>query len=264
MIFFDETKPNKYNYLKKHLVPHKFDLKKRKYGNGDGGYVLAEDLIELDSNYILSYGVGDDPKGVSFETTMSRDGDRIHCYDGSIEKFPVKNVGDISFFKENLTSKNFQKHINRLGGSLPDIRLIDHSVLKMDIEGHEYEWLTGKNLKLLSENFSQFTVEVHSLIEEVPEGWVLETQLAEAKKDKKTKEDFFKNLNKHFYLYHIHANNHSPRCVDFPDCLELTYINKNAGYDPVGIDDTRFPIEGLDEANFKGVPDYVLDWWIFD
>lgn len=75
MIFFDTKNPNKYEKLKRKIIPYNLNsscgknLIKKKFGNGDGGYVLAyhEDYFNDQSFSFLSYGVGSDPLGVSFE-----------------------------------------------------------------------------------------------------------------------------------------------------------------------------------------------------
>lgn len=256
MIFFDEKNPNKYRELKKLLVPKKFKVKKTKVGKGDGGYVIHKKAVDT----VLSYGIGDDPTGVSFETEMLDNGCKVHMYDGSIKEFPLnlKNCGgEPSFFSEYLTRDNFKKHVENLNPCCPET-----SVLKMDIEGCEYDWLTKENLDILSRNFGQLTIEVHSLIQETPEGWVLEPQLKEAKDKPQKVLKFFERLSWEFELWHIHANNHSPRYVDFPDSLELTFLNSNIYHDNDGIDYSDYPVDGLDEPNYNGREDYVLDWWL--
>ena len=131
----------------------------------------------------------------------------------------------------------------------------------MDIEGCEYDLLTKDNLEILFNTFDQFSLEVHGLIEEVPDGWVIEPKIKDAKDNLQKKIDFFQNLNEHFYLFHIHGNNHSPRFVDFPDCLELTYVNKKVAK-KLEINNKPCPDKDVDEANFEGREDYVLDWWV--
>lgn len=257
MIYFDSSKPNKYRDLKKLLIPHKLEsLTWERFGERDGSYVLAKELSHFEGNRVLSYGVGDDPAGVSFETRLSDEGDYVHAYDGSIDEFPKQIQGNIKFFKEFATAENFKDHIDLL---LQEGDGHSQNILKMDIEGNEYDWLTEENLNLLSNNFNQFVIEVHSLIEEVPEGWVVEPQMIEAKNNPKKVKKFFEDLNKHFYLFHLHGNNHSPRYVDFPDSLELTYINKKAARS-FGYNLVSFPIVGLDKPNYNEREDYVLDW----
>lgn len=258
MIFFDESKPNKYAALKKLLVPKKLlhtnpkshyeRLKYHRYGENDGSYVLPE--IWYDFN-VLSYGIGNDPEGVSFETSISDRCKTLHMYDGSIMMPPIEIDGE--FFSFNVDAQNFKSHVDKATYDKSARR----NILKMDIEGHEYSVLSN-NLKTLLK-FDALCIEFHSLIEEIPSGWELEPQLREAKK--LDKRDLFTELNKEFYLWHIHGNNHGPRYVDFPDSIEVTYINKHAALNS-GPVDFSFPIE-CDTANYKGVKDYVLDWWIW-
>lgn len=268
MIFFDEQNPNKYSKLKDLFVPHivspkGWNWKGRKQdelyefmrcGTGDGSYIMPRQMVDNADLKILSYGIGDDPEGVSFEQSLDKF--PIVMYDGSIDEVPAK-VKKGKFYKEFLCADNFHSHLkeNGFGGGT------NFNVLKMDIEGHEYEWLTDDNMDLLFSYFTVVCIEVHSLIEEVPEGWTLEPQLKQAKGDLAGKLRFFHDMNQNFWLWHMHANNHAPRYVDFPDSLELTYINKKWGRSQ-GIRCEKFPIDGLDEPNFDGRNDYVLDWWL--
>lgn len=267
MIFFDNKNPNKYEKLKRELIPYNLNsscgknLIKKKFGNGDGGYVLAYhgDYFNDQSFSFLSYGVGCDPLGISFEQSLTNLAIKdlaIHMYDGSIEALPTE-IDNSSFFKEYLTQNNFKEHVEKLIAESKSEKFI----LKMDIEGCEYDWLTKDNLEILFNTFDQFSLEVHGLIEEVPDGWVIEPEIQDAKDNLQKKIDFFQNLNEHFYLFHIHGNNHSPRFVDFPDCLELTYVNKKVAK-KLEINNKPCPDKDVDEANFEGREDYVLDWWV--
>lgn len=262
MIFFDETNPNKYSKLKKALVP--FDLydeeascffQKKRFGSGDGGYVLAshEFYFKDKSISVLSYGVGNDPKGLGFECEFSKLGANLHLYDGSVESIPV-DIPNAKFWSENLCESNFKRHIK-------NFKKGDINILKMDIEGCEYGWSKEENIELSFDVFDQIAIEVHGMIEESPEGWKYNEETIEAKKHLNLKLDFLKRLNDRFYLFHIHGNNHSPRYVDFPDSLELTYVNKKKA-DRYGINKTRCPDKNVDEPNFDGRPDYILDFWI--
>lgn len=261
MIFFDETNPNKYAKLKKALVPYDlydeesaFFFKKKRFGSGDGGYVLAWSESYKDKSIsLLSYGIGGDPEGVGFEHEFSKLGAKLNLYDGAIEVCPIF-IENAIFRQENLTKWNFKDHVAKLPKS-------EINILKLDIEGSEYQWLTKENLELCFETFDQIVIEVHGLIEEVPDGWVIEPAIQEAKNHLFMKEEFFRKLNDRFYLFHIHGNNHAPRFVDFPDSLELTYVNKKRA-DQYGICKTWCPDKNVDEPNYKERPDFVLNFWI--
>lgn len=269
MTFFDPENPNKYSALKKLIVPFYLlnrgrdkSFSRERIGKKDGSYVLANHIgyFTGKSVSLLSYGIGNDPLGVSFEEEFSKldcAEVNIEMFDGSIDE-PPANIPFSNFHKENLTAENFKDHIELIKSHNSDI-----NILKMDIEGHEYDFLTKENMKLVYEYFDQFTIEVHSLIEEIPEGWSLEPQLEKfkQKESEEKKRTFFKLLNDSFNLFHIHANNHAPKYVDFPDSLELTYLSNKISYS-FGVSNQRFPIEGLDEPNYDGRPDYRLDYWI--
>jgi len=259
MIYFDSLNPNKYAQLKKLLSPCEGRtnngqiLTKKRYGKGDGSYVLCPELILSDSA-VLSYGIGEDKEGTTFERELAPN-HPVFCYDPNPKSLEALWGVSCSFDTEALTKDNFKYHCAGL-----DENGRNH-ILKMDVEGCEYDWLTDENMDLLIRCFGQFTIEVHGLIEEVPEGWVIEPAVMDAKKKLNKKVDFFAKLNKYFNLFHIHANNHAPRYVDFPDSLELTYLNKFCVH-YMKPDLTRYPKEGLDEPNFGGREEYLLDWWI--
>jgi hypothetical protein len=176
-------------------------------------------------------------------------------YDGSIDQPPLKIEPTSKFFKEFLTSDNFKYHCDSFSSEEKK-----KNILKIDVEGCEYDWLTEDNLEIISKKFGQVILEVHSLIEEIPEGWVLEPEMIEAKKDRDKVERFFHLMNSKFHLFHLHGNNHAPSYVDFPDSMELTYVNKDCSTFSE-VDYSEFPIEGLDEPNYDSKPDYVLNWW---
>ena len=252
MIFFDENNPNKYRELKKLLVPKDCNLEFKRFGSKDGSYVLPANIQNAN---ILSYGIGSDPNGVSFEKSLDKDCNILHMYDGSIDSPPIKFDHGV-FYKEYLTESNFKDHINKFTDTFSG-----PSILKMDIEGNEYDWLTKKNEELLYYNFDIFAVELHSLIQEIPDGWVLEPQLLDTKQNPNKPLSFLKRLNEHFFPWHIHGNNHSPRYVDFPDSLEVTFLNRAIYGKNLKKRKEKFPLD-IDEPNFDGRPDYVLDWWL--
>lgn len=264
MIYFDQKKPNKYNALKRYLTPIPLASNEsfKRYGNKDGSYVLL-DHIHPDS-FVLSYGVGNDPDGVSFENTMAELGHEVICYDGSIDKYPTNKHENITFHKEHLTNNNLISHF-----SDPLIFKKHHGILKMDIEGFEYSWLEniGRTEKEYLFNFFDFIcIELHGLIEEVPDGWKIEPEIMRAKQSMDLKVKSLKKLeDMHFCPIHLHANNHGPRHADFPDSLEVTYMNiRDREFTDLikDINSLTFPIDGLDEPNYNGRPDYVLDWWV--
>lgn len=255
----DEDRPNKYLRLKNLLIPYSIEanlvgrqekLSKKKYGSGDGGYVLSPELTDLCSD-CLSYGIGNE---LSFDIAIANLGTRVFMFDGSVDLEPTPK--GTYFYKKNLNERNFANHVRHLRISHPL-----SNILKLDIEGCEYNWFSERNAKIAADNFGQIAIEVHGLIKEVPQGWVIEDAIMEAKQSMEKKCSFFERLNKYFVLFHIHGNNHSPRNFDLPDSLELTYVNRKI-VEKTFLEKDIYPIKGLDEPNFKGRPDYILDWWV--
>ena len=251
--FLDQGNPNKYSYLKKLIFPYKTGYTKKRYGrNGDGGYILLKELF-YKSKFVYSYGINDSPEHVSFDLQCSQEGKYIHMYDGSIEELPLKNPR-FHFKKEFLSEGVLKKHIQENGHeSEYDM------VLKMDIDGSEYD-VINSDIGLISNHFNQVTIEVHNLIEEYPMMWELTESSYSRKFDKEMKRVFFENLGLHYNIVHIHGNNHGARHVDLPDSLEISFLRKD--YPISGIDNQRYPIEGLDFPNYNFAKDYVLDWWV--
>lgn len=250
MIFYNFNNINKYNSLKKRIKPRQSYPLKR-FGQGDGSYVLEDKDWKNKNIRVLSYGVG---SSIPFEENIANNYDSIiHCYDESID-YDSKH-DNIIFKKEHLKDfGQFQKHFELIGGQDADI-----NILKMDIEGCEWTFFDNADIKYFSNRFDYICIELHGLIEECPDGWVIEEQTQNAKNDMQLKLRVLDKLNILFDIIHIHGNNHSPRYFDMPDSLEITYKYRISFED---INNMAFPIDGLDEANFKEREDYTLDWWV--
>jgi len=250
-LIMDTQNMNKYNFLKKLIIPQSLgSLQKKRYGGDeDGSYVFVKELLES-SEYIYSYGIGSD---VSFDTHCADMGKQLYMYDASINKLPSFHK-NFNFKKEFLLSGLIRDHV-RENGHLEENQM----VLKMDIEGHEYD-VINNDIDFIQNHFNQISMEIHYLIEEIPQGWEVDDLCKKIKPDKNIKSEFFKNLTKYYNIIHIHGNNHSFRFLDFPDSLEITFLRKD--YPTVGLHETCFPIDGLDFPNYDQIEDYKLDWWI--
>ena len=121
-------------------------------------------------------------------------------------------------------------------------------LLKVDVEGCEYEWLENTNIEELASITTGMVLEVHDL------------QYGD------TRERFIKcieELNKYFYICHLHGNNCARTFryegdIQFPDVLELTLISKEI-VNQVVISTETFPTH-LDSPNNKYLPDINLDF----
>jgi len=185
LLYYNKNINESYNNLNNlhNLTVYNSPFKKIRLGKeNDGGYLIA-DIPDIKYDLLLSGGVNDDS---SFEEMFLDKYKNIECYafDGTIIKSPSthpkfnfikKNIGP----NENATTTNLHEFLN----SYKNI------FLKMDIEGHEIEWLESVSEKQLN-NISQIAIEFHNPYS--------------------SKEDnIFNKLNKTHYLIHAHGNNNS-------------------------------------------------------
>jgi hypothetical protein len=253
MIYFNSLEPNKYNFLKKEIVPYKTPYTKRRYGGKhDGSYIFLEELVNS-AKFVYSYGINSGMDAIKFDLEMAENGKIVFMYDASIEA-PSYIHKNFRFSKEFVDKNNLHKHIEN-NNHLNETSMI----LKMDIDGNEYE-LFNNNIELISKHFNQISLELHSLIEEFPPEWTVDDLNLSLMKNKDIKKLFFNNVKKYYNIVHIHSNNHSPRYVDFPGSLEILFLRKD--YEVEKIDNKRYPIKDLDYPNYLGREDYVLDWWV--
>ena len=228
------------------LTPWDVDVAKVRVGaRRDGGYVLAD---RLDAGQpVLSFGVGHD---VSFDLAMAERGHRVHLFDHTVAGPPAAHPGFV-FVREGIagTSRPEQAlfslgdHLARqgLGG--------DGMILKMDVEGAEWESIWGAPPEVLG-CFHQIVVEVHAL-KAIGDG-AFRRALA----------GVLEKLNASFTLFHVHANNYGDVAMvgGFPvvDILELSYVRTDLVERRAS--STLYPTE-LDRANRPGEPDIAL--WFF-
>lgn len=236
---------------------------KIRLGNqSDGGYVIPEVFL-YESAAIFGYGVGTD---IGFELDYTaRTNKPSFLFDNTCNppQIPEKYKELMKYKKENLShEKNndcdtFFSHLEQSGINKPVI-------LKMDIEGFEFDFFKNIDIKLLSEKVIGIIVEFHPL------------------NDTAKLEDFFriiKELNNYFYVNHVHGNNYAGALTyteygqDFivPHVIELTLVNKiilsnlniNGKYD-VSIDTDDYPNPNLDrKGNRWDKPEHDLNFLKF-
>jgi hypothetical protein len=242
--------------IKKLLTPYEFLNLKRYGGNYDGGYILSEELLH-NSNIIYSYGVGPDESWITFDREMVNMNKNVYLYDKLKNDFWDKNHPLFNFNREYVNSKNiyshilYNQHIN-----------YTNMILKMDIEGNEFETLLNCDEKIFY-HFNQLAIEVHDVVNSHTEPQFL-IHADNADKRWMNKINLFNKLNKFYYLVHIHGNNNSSSIREgLPDVLELLYIRKDK-LDNAKIKQTTCPIFGLDYPNNPSASDIRLDWWLYD
>jgi hypothetical protein len=249
-----------------------FKVAKERVGrNWDGGYVLESNSL-AQVEVVYSYGVGWE---LSFEKALyERTHKTIRLFDptlfdmGNIPiqskrglywlgryfakvvyfksillSLPLRGYG-LRFYNEGIAkSKNgkynsFTNHLAEFGDEGKKV------LLKMDIEGGEYEMFEDEKFQKSLNNVVQIAMELHDL----------ETELPRVEK-------MVKRLADRFSVVHFHANNYGylfeARGKKVPSVIELTFLNN--AYLPQRIVDTaKLPVPGLDYPNNMALPDMEL------
>lgn len=194
------------------------DIKLKLVGNGDdGSYVFP---ILNGSKLFISGGIGND---LEFEKYFEKENTNSYfiLIDGTIKNLPTSIINS-NFIKKNISdneSKN-NKNIN-LNELFREINFLkyDYNILKLDIEGDEYNVLFNLDENYL-EKFHVLVIEFHDLINK----FLNYKELVEA------------GINKiitHMNPIYISVNNYGKfnriNHFFYPDTLELTFINKKLG-----------------------------------
>lgn len=180
-------------------------------GNADGGYVMLDDLGEIDA--CLSFGIG---QNISWEQGMlKKNTGKIYCYDPMIESLPV-NDRRLLFFKQGISGCDSSSGIYKTMKTIINETGIhsDNLILKMDVEGAEWEFIQSTDSKIFS-LFKQMTFELHDLT------------------DMSRKEEILECLSKlretHIPVW-VHGNNAGAAEISgnyvVPEMLEITYARK--------------------------------------
>ena len=171
--------------------------------SGDGGYVMGDTFAAC--TLALSYGVGDN---CHWDTELMWQAPNcvLHQYDHTVREPPAR-AARLIFHCEPGTPLSCQEHMLQL---LPGQKV---PILKMDIEGAEWNILDVLDLNLLTQ-FDQIILEVHTV---GSDPWLHARVL--------------RKLAQHFWLVHAHGNNWGEavllhHCI-IPSVLELSYVNKH-------------------------------------
>lgn len=201
-----------FNNIFKFLTPYKINnLSEIRLGRlNDGGYFVPQEML----NSIFrcyNYGVADD---ISFEQELVKINPRaiVRSYDHTVE-YPEK-INDNIFFKKEGISAYKTEQLNSLYNHLAENNDLNKNILlKMDIEGAEWEILDKINPAIFSQ-IPVMVVEFH---------WFKNTELA------MYYENILNKISKYFTPFYVHGNNCSNLLKVnnklFPDVIEATYIN---------------------------------------
>ena len=206
----------------------------------DGGYVLIDDLSR--SDIVLSVGVGHD---VSFDVAISELVRKVILIDGSLDRLP-DHVPNSIFFSKYLSTQLGDDLV-----TLENLLAIENGqdfILKMDIEGAEWDILLDASLETLRE-FRQIIIEFHNMTSfENPHFVNIRKRVLE-------------KLNTTHSPINIHANNFSQYCIlggiPMPDTLEVSWVRKGS-YQLINGSTSELSL--LNFPNRTDKPEY-LTWW---
>ena len=226
-----------------HPVKTKYPLI-RVGGQGDGGYLLPDDL----SGISVCFSPGVDVTA-SFEKDLVCRGILSHLADASVDG-PPENFRMLSFEKKFLSGFNDDDHMTLefwVRSKAPSNWWNGDLILQMDIEGSEYQTILATPIDILR-RFRIIAMEIHNA-----ECWFNNPIAWECVNT------FFAKLLDDFLVVHNHPNNNCPFIeVDgilIPMTFELTLLRKDRAA-PEGYC-TQFP-HPLDQPNVMNKDDRPL------
>jgi hypothetical protein len=208
--------PNKiYDYLSKIKLSDFSNKRPIRIGSyNDGGYLLLDHLLEK-TDVLYSYGIADN---TTFETEFCY---RYQCsarlYDHTINRLPYC-LPTFKFHKEGIGASKTHELNTLMSHIQQNNDTNKNMVLKMDVEGAEYEALLATPNHVLQQ-FSQIAIELHGI------------DNIESEQEYQLRCNFFDKMNKIFFLYHAHYNNYDHTIVKYgyniPQTIEVTFVNRN-------------------------------------
>lgn len=177
--------------------------------DNDGGYILIDDFKAC-NGIAYSLGIADD---ISFDEDIAKRGYDVFMYDCSIQFLPESDPR-FHFFNYKIGNGKDAKSLHAILAENNHLDA-DNMLLKMDIEGFEYELIYNTPAEDLNK-FSQIVIEFHDITQY--------TNLLVL--------PVLKKLNALFQPVHIHGQDVSPivKIGDnkiLPYYIEVTYLNKS-------------------------------------
>jgi hypothetical protein len=214
IILGDEFREPLADLLRRMAPQRVVDVAKRRIGSRhDGGYVMLDDFASITGAF--SFGVS---SNVKWDVALASKGVPVWQYDYTVDRPPVSHP-KFEFHKVRIGHEEEDTTPTRSLSRLIDERPGGDLILKMDIEGSEWEVLAGIDPDRLKV-FRQILLEVHWLQKIADRSW--HEQAARA----------LDHLNRHHTVYHVHGNNFPPMLhsgdIAIPSCLELSYARTKA------------------------------------
>ena len=239
---------NKIQDIINYFIPKRLEnINLQRIGDeNDGGYLVPNILNDI--KYCFSAGVGHTNQ---FETELNELNIESFLADFSVDE-SVRDLRKFNFIKKYISSFDSEKTKNINLWIKENIKFEDlnKTILKLDVEGSEYEILSAINENILKD-LKILIVEFHGL---------------EMIGDENTNliiNSLKKKLLNYFYVIHIHPNNcceiHNVSKFQIPSVLEVTYLNKKNMI--VDNKNCKIPNE-LDKMNVIKKKDITLpDYW---
>jgi hypothetical protein len=207
----------------------------------DGGYVMLDDFEDVRA--ALSFGIDGE---CSWDIDIAAHGIDVYQFDHTVDGPPTANHR-FRFFKKRIAATASGLAEN-LGSALAKVPPSDtnRAILKIDIEGSEWEVLDAASVEELS-RFSQLLGEFHDFHKAFDPAW------------RGTAQRVMTKLRSVFEVVHVHGNNYAPvhviANIPIPEGLELTFANR-AMY-TFDASSEIFPTT-LDQPNCEIHPDIFL------
>lgn len=205
-----------YSHINSIMLPA--DIELQRYGKKhDGGYIMANDFNDVRTAY--SFGINDD---VSWDKDIAIKGIQVFQFDPTIDSLP-ENHPNFTFIKKgiyggndfHLLPRDSSYYFDTLKNFINTYSPSDNNLLlKMDVEGYEYESLLES--RDILHRFKQITLEFHFLTDPM---WAnLFCHISSL-------------LSQTHQLIHVHGNNASNVVTIFGHsvsaAMEFTYLRKD-------------------------------------
>ncbi|HEY0737769.1 MAG TPA: DUF6065 family protein [Herpetosiphonaceae bacterium] len=223
------------------LVVYQSPVAKVRLGTDtDGGYIICDHLGPYD--LLLSGGIGGDN---SFEIdVIERYGVDCYAFDHSVATVQQHHPR-LTFIQKSISpiSSEYSSNLKEF------LRQSDDILLKLDIEGAEFAWISALATEELLK-FKQIVIEVHDLFA----------------RDYSESRSFLSKLTANHVLVHVHANNWRGTVnvggIAVPEVFECTFIRKDCYPSPLIPNQDPIP-SALDRPNLATRPDICLRGWPF-
>ena len=228
------------------LKPFNLNLPKRRIGGKDpqkkeydGGYIVTNYELET-STALYTYGVGEDISADKDYVSLTNKPCYLydHTIDGSIS-YGLDNL--FTYKKEGL---GFTPNCNDFLHHYSENNTKGEVILKIDVEGAEYEYFLNLDFQELESKVVSLLIEFHNL---------------EVSQNREKFSVIMGKLNKYFVLHHIHANNYGTIYNNIPTVPELSFINRRHVKN-IQEENIKYPISNLDYPNTFQYEDISLDF----